>query len=187
MRPLATLLIAAATLAAQAPQPPPLLSPEVHADLRVTFRVRAPNAAKVQLSLEGSPRSEMTKATDGVWSVTIGPLAPDLYGYTFNIDGVGFVDPSNGQIKTNALSVNSAVLVPGAPPATWEHTAVPHGVVHHHFYQSKIAGDERDFYVYTPPAYDARKSYPLLVLLHGFSDYADGWTPWARPTSSSTT
>jgi enterochelin esterase-like enzyme len=152
------------------------MSPEVMPDRRVIFRVKAPNAQKVELSLEGSPRAAMTKDENGVWTLTTSPLPPDIYGYTFNIDGTGFVDPANGQIKTNALSVNSAVLVPGEKPLPWEQTAVPHGVVHHHFFESKIAGDKRDFFVYTPPGYDAKKPYPLMVLLHGYSDYADGWT-----------
>ncbi len=162
-------------LLAQTPQPPaPVRSPEVSAERTVTFRLRAPNAQKVELSLEGSPRQAMTKGEDGVWTLTTAPLSPDLYGYSFVVDGVGFVDPANGKIKTNALSVNSAVLVPGGMP--WEQSNVPHGTVHHHFYESKLIGDKRDFFVYTPPGYDASKKYPLLVLLHGFSDYADGWT-----------
>lgn len=167
------LLIAALPLLSQ--PAPGLLSPEVR-DGKVTFRVKAPNAQKVELSLEGNGRHAMTKNEEGVWSMTTETLTPDIYGYSFNIDGVGFVDPSNGQIKTNALSINSAVLVPGQPALPWEQTDVPHGTVHHHFYESKIASDKRDFFVYTPPGYEAKKKYPLLVLLHGFSDYADGWT-----------
>ncbi|MBI5086385.1 MAG: esterase family protein [Acidobacteria bacterium] len=152
------------------------MSPEVQADRKVTFRVKAPNAQKVEVALEGQPRLAMAKGEGGVWTATTGVLAPDIYGYTFNIDGTGFVDPANGQLKTNALAVSSAVLVPGDKPMPWEHTAVPHGVVHHHFFESAIAGDKRDYYVYTPPGYNPKKTYPLMVLLHGFSDYADGWT-----------
>ncbi|MBI3722313.1 MAG: esterase [Fimbriimonas ginsengisoli] len=171
MRTVALILLSLGTLAAQ-----PVLSPEVHADRTVTFRLRLPNAQKVQVGLEGQARQEMTKGEDRVWTLTTAALEPDLYGYSFIVDGTSFVDPSHGQIKTNALSVSSAVLVPGDPPMPWEQTSVPHGVVRHHFFESKIAGDQRDFYVYTPPAYDASKAYPLLVLLHGYSDYADGWT-----------
>lgn len=169
-------MLAFATLAAAQQAPQPLLSPEVHADRTVTFRLRAPNAQKVSVNIETFQRHEMMKSDDGVWTYTSDPLPPDIYGYTFNVDGTGFVDPANGQIKTNALSVSSAVLVPGDPPMPWEQTDVAHGAVHHHFFASKIAGDQRDFYVYTPPNYNPAKAYPLLVLLHGFSDYADGWT-----------
>lgn len=159
-----------------AAQPSPgVMSPEVH-DRKVTFRLKAPNAQKVELALEGSPRQAMSKNEDGLWTLTTEQLNPDIYGYSFVIDGTGFVDPSNGKIKTNALSVTSAVLIPGETPLPWEQTDVPHGVVHHHFYESKVAGDKRDFFVYTPPSYDPKKKYPLLALLHGFSDYADGWS-----------
>lgn len=175
MRPVLFLL--AAVLVAEAQ---PVLSPEVHADRRVTFRVRAPNAQKVELALETFPRREMQRGEAGLWTLTTEPLEPDLYGYTFVIDGTGFVDPSNGMTKPNALSVSSAVLVPGDPPQLWEQTAVPHGTVHQHFYESGIAGDKRDFFVYTPPNYDPKKRYPLLVLCHGFSDYANGWTAVGR-------
>ena len=178
MRLTALFLAATAAVFAQppTPSPQPVLSPEVRADRTVTFRLRAPNAQKVELAMEGAPRKAMAKGDDGIWTLTTDPLTPDIYGYSYSIDGTGFVDPSNGQIKTNALSVSSAVLVPGDPPMPWEQTDVPHGVVHHHFFASKIAGDERDFFVYTPPAYNPAKAYPLLVLLHGYSDYADGWT-----------
>jgi len=176
MRALLFLIAAAAAFA----QLPPVLSPEVHADRRVTFRVRAPNAQKVELALETFPRREMSKGEGGVWTLTTDPLEPDIYGYTFVIDGTGFVDPANGMTKPNALSTSSAVLVPGDPPRPWEQTGVPHGAVHQHFHESKIAGDKRDFFVYTPPNYNPRKRYPLLVLCHGFSDYANGWTAVGR-------
>lgn len=176
MRSVALLLLGATWLAAQPPQiQQPVLSPEVHADRTVTFRLRSPNAQKVEVGIEGK-RQAMTKGDDGVWTFNTSALEPDIYGYSYQVDGVGFVDPSNGQIKTNALSVSSAVLVPGDPPMPWEQTNVPHGVVRHHFFESKIAGDQRDFFVYTPPDYNPAKAYPMLVLLHGFSDYADGWT-----------
>jgi enterochelin esterase family protein len=171
------LLLLAAALAVEAQ---PVLSPEVHPDRRVTFRLRAPNAQKVELALETFPRREMQRGADGLWSVTTDPLAPDIYGYTFVVDGTSFVDPSNGMTKPNALSVSSAVLVPGDPPELWEQTAVAHGTVHQHFYESRIAGDKRDYFVYTPPHYDPKKRYPLLVLCHGFSDYANGWTAVGR-------
>ncbi|MCS7042342.1 MAG: alpha/beta hydrolase-fold protein [Bryobacteraceae bacterium] len=171
------LFLFAAALAADAQ---PVLSPEVHADRRVTFRVRAPNAQKVELALETFPRREMTRGEGGLWTLTTEPLEPDIYGYTFVIDGTSFADPSNGMAKPNALSPSSAVLVPGSPPMPWEQTAVPHGTLHQHFYESRVAGDRRDYFVYTPPGWDPKKRYPLLVLCHGFSDYANGWTAVGR-------
>jgi enterochelin esterase-like enzyme len=158
---------------------PPVQSPDVHADRRVTFRFRDPNAQQVSVHLEGVKQSlAMQKGEQGVWSVTTDPLAPDLYGYSFEADGVELLDPSNSNIKPNLLNPSNEVHVPGTSPLPWESSDKPHGIIHHHFYKSKIVGDNRDFYVYTPPAYDpnAKTLCPVLYLLHGYSDDASGWT-----------
>ena len=172
--------VALLTLSAQPAQRPlPIVSPEVHSDRTVTFRLRAPNAKEVLLSLEGAAeRTPMQKDDNGVWSVTTGALEPELYGYSFVEDGVSLVDPNNSLLKPNLLNVQSMVHVPGASTMPWEVANVPHGDVHHHFYHSGVVGDDRDYFVYTPPAYDraARQPYPVLYLLHGFSDDASGWT-----------
>src|SRR6266702_3738532 len=119
----------------------------------------------------------MQKDEHGIWSKTVGPLQPDIYGYSLVADGVSLIDPSNPLMKPNLLFTQSAVHIPG-PSLPWEVREVPHGEIHHHFYRSKIAGDDRDFYVYTPPSYDpnAKQDYPVLYLLHGFSDAANGWS-----------
>ncbi len=177
-------LAASALICAQPAAPPkPILSPEVSADKRVTFRFRAPNAKEVFVNLEGGPqRSPMTKGEDGIWTLTMGPLEPDFYGYTFIVDGVSLTDPNNALLKTNLLNQSNMVHVPGPPSLSWEVNDVPRGVVHRHFYKSAVIGDDRDFYVYTPPGYDtkAKKPYPVLYLLHGFSDDASGWTAVGR-------
>src|SRR6266481_9296717 len=162
--------------------PAPIVSPEVQSDNRVTFRFRAPNAKEVGLSLEGAPKDlTMQKDEHGVWSVTSEPLTPDFYGYSFVADGVHLIDPSNPLMKPNLLNTTSQVHVPD-PALPWDVGDVPHGEVHHHFYKSAVVGDQRDFYVYTPPGYDARgkQTYPVLYLLHGFSDDASGWTAVGR-------
>ncbi len=164
-------------------RPHPVVSPEVSSDRHVTFRFRDPNAKQVRLSLEGVKDPEaMEKDGQGVWSLTVGPLAPDLYGYAFEADGVSMIDPSNSLMKPNLLHPQSVVHVPGPPSLPWEINDVPHGVVHHHFYRSQIIGDNRDFFVYTPPGYDPKGSvrYPVLYLLHGYSDDASGWTAVGR-------
>jgi len=162
-----------------APQAPRgLNTPEVHPDNTVTFRFFAPNAQEVKLGREGATEQlSMQKDDHGVWSVTTPPLAPDYYGYSIIVDGARSIDPYNPLLKPNLLSTENAVHVPGAS-LPWEVADVPRGEVHHHFYKSVVAGDDRDFYVYTPPAYDptAKKTYPVLYLLHGYSDDASGWT-----------
>jgi enterochelin esterase-like enzyme len=179
MKRLLFFLASAALLFAQQTPPPPVQSPDVQSDGRVTFRVRAPDAQKVKLNLEGAKESYMMQKDEhGVWSVTTGPLAPELYGYSFNLDGVRLLDPSNSAIIPNLLSPSSMLHVPGPSPMPWEDSDIAHGTVHHHFYNSAIIGDNRDFYVYTPPGYDqsGSRQYPVLYLLHGYSDDASAWT-----------
>lgn len=175
-------LFSAIALAQPAPLPP-VVSPEVHADGSVTFRFRDPNAKQVLLHLEGAADpTPMQKDDQGVWSVTTAPLEPDYYGYDFEADGVFLIDPSNQLLKPNLLITENAVHVPGPSSLPWELNDVPHGVIHHHFYKSSVANDERDYYVYTPPGYDAhaKTKYPALYLLHGYSDDASGWTAVGR-------
>ncbi len=153
-----------------------LTTPEVHPDGSVTFRFLAPNAHEVKLEREGSEPVAMQKDDQGVWSVTTAALAPDYYGYSFHVDGARMLDPFNHLLVPNFLTPANAVHIPGNNP--WDEAEVPHGEIHHHFYKSAVANDDRDYYVYTPAGYDpsAKKTYPVLYLLHGFSDEANGWT-----------
>jgi enterochelin esterase-like enzyme len=159
-----------------------VVSPEVAADGRVTFRLAAPNANDVQVHCQDVSNSTMQKDEHGVWSLTTEPLAPDFYDYSFEVDGVHVTDPSNPRLKYNLLNSENQVHVPGPLSLSWEINDVPHGVLHHHFYHSAVAGDDRDFIVYTPPGYDAsaRKRYPVLYLLHGYSDDASAWSTAGR-------
>lgn len=171
-------VVGAATGVAQAVRPPArLVSPEVLPDHRVTFRFRAPNAKEVLLRFEGAKPAPMQKDDDGVWSLTTAPLEPDFYEYGFIVDGVTLMDTSNPLVKLNLLNNQSEVHVPGPASLPWEVNDVPRGVLHHHFYKSTAIGVAEDFYVYTPPNYDARAktTYPVLYLLHGYSDDASGW------------
>jgi len=178
-------VVVAAAISAWAqkpPAPPPLQSPEVGPDGRVTFRLRSPNAQQVWLDRDGDKPVPMKKDDQGVWSVTTNPLAPDFYAYSFDVDGVGLIDPSNPAMQPNLLATTSVVHVPGPVTLPWEANDVPHGAIHQHFYRSSVVGDDRDYYVYTPPGYDPRaeRLYPVLCLLHGFSDDARAWTAVGR-------
>jgi enterochelin esterase-like enzyme len=162
---------------AAAAQTPPLVSPEVHADNTVTFRLRAPNARVVTLNLEGAKPAAMQLEEKVVWTYTSPPLDPDIYGYTFSVDGVGMADPSNPLVHPSAINPSSGVHIPGKG-LPWEIDSGSHGDVHHNFYKSTLSGDNRDYYVYTPPGYSrtATKRYPVLYLLHGYSHEASSWT-----------
>jgi enterochelin esterase-like enzyme len=157
-------------------------SPEVHPDKTVTFHIKSPNAKEVFLTREGTPKLAMQQDDKGVWSVTTEPLEPDFYGYTFSVDGVNTIDATNPLMKPNLLGLSSMVHVPGPASLPWETADVPHGEVHRHFYKSGVVGDDRDYYVYTPPSYKtgSKERYPVLYLLHGFSDDASGWTAVGR-------
>jgi len=166
-------------IAIHAQAPPAVQSPEVQPDGKVTFRLFDPGAKDVQLQFEGLAKpSAMTRDDSGLWSITLGPLDPGLYGYGFIADGVNLLDPNNPNLKPNLIQPQNVVEVSGATPQLWDVAEVPHGVVHHHFFKSAVVGDQRDFYVYTPPGFDpkGKTRYPVFYLLHGYSDAADGWT-----------
>lgn len=187
---LVVLSLATAASWGQAPPPnrspggifgPTLRSPEVSADGRVTFRFRAPNAKQVLVAL--TQRVPMQKDEQGVWTLTTDPMPPDFYPYSFVVDGVTIADPGNPLLKTTVMGGSqSLVHVTGPGTLSWETNEVPHGVVIHEFFHSKITGDDRDFWVYTPPGYDpkGRTEYPVLYLLHGLSDDASAWTTAGR-------
>jgi enterochelin esterase family protein len=157
------------------------LSPEIHSDNTVTLRLRAPNAQKVDLVLEGAV-TPMQQDAEGLWTATTPVLAPEIYGYRFMVDGTPTLDPRNTDVRDNMLTLWSNLTVPGTPPEPWELQSIPHGIVEHHFYTSQVVlglpNNQSDYYVYTPPGYNAKakRSYPVLYLLHGFSDAADGWS-----------
>jgi enterochelin esterase-like enzyme len=161
----------------------PVVSPEVSTDRRITLRYFAPNAKSVVASgeLDGQPHP-LTKDENGVWSVTIGPLAPDIYTYAFNVDGVVALDPRNTNTKYGygGFGAVSIVEVPGDGPQFYDVKPVPHGEVRIRPYVSKTMGLGRTAWIYTPPDYDRGKDYPVLYLLHGAGDIESGWTMIGR-------
>jgi enterochelin esterase-like enzyme len=175
-------LVGAVAALAQQPPPPPVFT-EVGPDHRITFRFRAPNAKEVSVAIDNMRQPlPMQKDEQGAWTVTTDPLEPDYYGYSFVADGARLIDPTNPLMKPNLLNTQSMVLVAGPASIPWQVSNVPHGVIHHHFYHSRIVGDDRDYYVYTPPGYatDRKGRYPVLYLLHGYTDDASAWTAVGR-------
>jgi enterochelin esterase-like enzyme len=166
---------------AAVPAPPPYVSPEVHPEGTATLRLRAPNAEKVDVTVEGATTS-MQKDADGLWTATTPVLAPEIYNYRFVVDGAAMLDPRNTEVTNNLLGLSNNFTIPGNPPEPWELQSIPHGIVEHHFYTSQVVlglpNNQSDYYVYTPPGYSAKshQNYPVLYLLHGYSDAADGWS-----------
>jgi enterochelin esterase-like enzyme len=162
--------------------PPPIASCEVKQDRTVTFRMRAPEATDVKVGgdfIQGP--QQMTKDDEGIWSVTLGPLNPAIYSYTFRVNGVAVVDPVNPMIKLGERSSESMFEIPGEKPAPYDMENVPHGTVHVSYYESKSLEAPRRIDVYTPPGYESGKgTYPVLYLLHGSGDTEAGWTTIGR-------
>ncbi len=154
-------------------------SPEVSADRSITFRYSAPNAQQVTVSGELDGKSyPMTKDANGIWSMKVGPLPPDIYTYSFNVDGVVALDPRNANTKYGygGFGAVSVVEVPGDGPQFYDVKPVPHGVVRIQPYESKSLGVNRTAWIYTPPGYDKGGNYPVLYLIHGGGDIESGWT-----------
>jgi enterochelin esterase-like enzyme len=197
----ACLLSLSQLAAAQAPEAPPaapqagraggrgaqdtLVSPEVHPDRTVTFRIRAPQATTVTLtgdwlatpqSPTGGPMS-LTKDAAGVWSGTTPPLEPTVHLYFFVLDGLAIADPINPKIKLRTRTSASLVEVPGDPVPVWQmRDNIPHGSVDWNTQHSAVYNDTHEFLVYLPPGYfTSNARYPVLYLVHGAGDTALGW------------
>jgi enterochelin esterase-like enzyme len=149
--------------------------PRVQADNRVTFQLKAPDAQKVQVSLAG--RHDMTKGADGVWSVTTPPLVPGFHYYQLIVDGVSMNDPASHAFYGTGKDA-SGIEVPEKGVDYYSYKDVPHGEVRIRPYLSRITGQWRRCFVYTPPDYEAntRARYPVLYLQHGSGEDETGWT-----------
>lgn len=153
-------------------------SPEVAADGRVTFRLRAAKAAEVVVSGQwGGDPVAMAKGEGDVWSVTVGPIEPGVWEYSFRVDGVQMIDPGNPAIKPMREPRTSILHIAGRPPLVHDFQDVPHGVVHGHTYFSKSLNRLRELVVYTPPSYDKQidDRFPTLYLQHGSGDNQATW------------
>ena len=184
----AALVLSAVPLVAQqggrgGPQPPQVISPDVSADRRISFRILAPQAREIRLTASDIPglgqNTRLTKADNGVWELTVGPLDSGAYRYNFNVDGVATIDPRNPAISESNNNVWSLVYVPGS--ALFDSKAVPHGAVAEITYRSTTLGRDRRMHVYTPPGYEnGRDRYPVFYLLHGAGDNDDSWSTVGR-------
>jgi enterochelin esterase family protein len=172
--------LAQAPAPAATPAAAPYLSPEVHADRRVTFRVQAPRAAEVTFEgdwLLPGDKPRLAKGDKGLWSVTLGPLPPGVFIYSYRVDGVATPDPLNPDVKLRARSAGSIVRIPGDAPEFWDARDVPRGSVEINWHRSAVLGQMREVFVYTPPGYaSGKRKYPILYLMHGRNGTAADWT-----------
>jgi len=196
MRPFAViaLLVLPVTLLAQQPPTTPMgtapagrsgqapaaavRSPEVLSDGRITFRLLAPKATEVlvQGNWEGGGNLAMTKDESGLWSVTTPALQPELWTYTFSVNGVKTPDPRNYNVARDGVGFMNTVLVPGAASAVIQTRPVPHGTLTMAWFQSTALRAARRMIVYTPPGYEESTTrYPVLYLLHGSGGDEEAW------------
>jgi len=167
-----------ASARAQNARPPRIVSPEIEAGQKVTFRLRAPKAAEVVLQGQWAKQPvPMTRDADGVWSIAVENTPAGIWEYSFTVDGLNVLDPGNPALKPQREPGKSILHIPSTPPAPWDWQDVPHGTVHVHDYQSKALGRQRELWVYTPPGYEseASKKFPVLVLQHGSGDNQQTW------------
>ncbi len=168
---------------AQPRRGPVVVSPDVNADRRVTFRLLAPKADAVSVfssDLPGAMQPQALKRGDeGVWELTIGPVEPGTYRYLFNLDGVLLCDPRNQFGSESNGNPWSVVTVPGSD--FMDVKDVPHGAVAQVTYRSGVLDRTRRMHVYTPPGYESNaEKYPVFYLLHGAGDSDDSWTSVGR-------
>lgn len=160
-----------------------VISPEVRDDRTVTFRLKAHEAKQIALTggpillaLSAKDPIPFRKDNDSLWTLTVGPIKPDIYVYKFIIDGVTVPDPNNTLTGFNDQPGYSNLVVPGDGPAYYDAKPVPHGAITRHIYHSDVLNGEREMYVYTPPGYSPKTKYPVLYLVGGSGELASGWS-----------
>ena len=159
-------------------------SPEMHQDNVVTFRMKAPDAKKVEI--EGSflnGRKDMTKGNDGVWTYSSAPLWPELHTYCFYVDGIRMLDPQNVYMIRDIATYTNYFLIDGALSANYIVRDVPHGSMSKVWYPSPTLGmNQRRMTIYTPAGYDnnTKEKYPVLYLLHGAGGDENAWSELGR-------
>lgn len=166
-------------------QPPEgIKSPEILPDRKVTFRLFAPNAKSVQIGGDypiGDSRNgnenELTRGENGVWSITLGPIPVELYGYYYLVDGRRTIDPENIFVNRDGRRYLNVLRIPGSELSDYEVNDIPHGSLTITWFASPTIGANCRIYVYTPPGYElGNMRYPVLYLQHGGGGDEEAWT-----------
>ena len=171
----------------------PVVSPEIHGNNTVTFRFKAPKAVRVQLTGDFLPVQKNAKfeapgivdlkeGQEGVWEYTTPePLKPELYSYSFIVDGLRVNDPSNVYLIRDVSTLTNVFIIGGDRADFYKVNPVPHGTVSRVWYDSPALGLERRMTVYTPAGYETGgKRYPVLYLLHGMGGDEEAWISLGR-------
>ena len=168
-------------------QRPRVKSPVVHADGTVTFNFYSPSAHRVSVGGDfdeiSNKRINMTKQDNGVWTVTTDPLNPELYSYSFWVDGQRLVDPANSYVNRDINTLSNIFIVTKSADDKGHLYAVnnvPHGTLSRVWYDSPTLGQQRRMTVYLPAAYDGKKRFPVMYLLHGFGGDETAWGDLGR-------
>ena len=150
--------------------------PRVDASGKAEFRIKAAEAAKVQLNFWGNAKIDMVKQPDGFWTATTAPLGPGFHYYTVLIDGAEFSDPGSHSFFGGGKDA-SGIEIPEPGSTYYLPQNVPHGDVREIWYLSKVTGTWRHALVYLPPGYDTQTKtrYPALYLQHGGGEDETGW------------
>ncbi len=158
-----------------------ITSPEIHPDNSVTFRLHAPKAVKVQVIGDFLPGIAELKEINGIWEYTTGPLAPELYSYSFVVDGLTVRDPSNVYMNRDVATVTNIFIIGGGRADLYKVNDVPHGTVSRVWYNSPTLGMDRRMTIYTPAGYeDSKMKYPVFYLLHGMGGDEEAWIALGR-------
>jgi enterochelin esterase-like enzyme len=160
-------------------------SAEILPDNKVTFRLYAKDASTVSISgdwMAGFGTSEPMERNDtGMFSITVGPLQPELYSYSFIVNGVRILDPNNPLTKRDGTRNESMFIVTGEGSDLYINKDIPHGTLQKIWYNSPVLNLTRRMYIYTPPGYaDGKAKYPVLYLLHGGGGDEDAWSVLGR-------
>ena len=151
-------------------------SPEVNPDGSVTFRLYAPKAHNVVVIGDWiNGISPLTEGEGGVWEYTTAPLPSELYTYRLYVDGLIGLDPGNPFTLRDVGYTFSYFYVDGDKASYYEVQDVPHGNVEQIWYRSGATGKDRRLSVYLPAAYDGKKKFPVLYLLHGSGGDENAW------------
>ena len=169
---LRSILLTLSVIASAATASAQISSPVVNPDKTVTFSLDAPHARSVKVKPQFAPDTDMVKGEDGIWSVTLGPVTPDIYPYSFEVDGTGMMDPLCPDWFPNEGFKHSMVEIPGDSPMDHELRQVPHGKVDYVNYHSQTLGMYGNAVIYTPPSYDkdSGRRYPVFYLISGTTD-----------------